>query len=79
MNEILGPNTRVQWTTPKPGGWAGDGKGTLTNFDMERKYFGGKKGTGQETPGPAYEILLDAQGDRAPLTVWVAPDEVVAL
>lgn len=73
MKEILGPKTRVQWTTPKPGGWAGDGFGTLVNFDMNRAYFGAAKGTGKDTPGPAYEVELD-HGNRR---VWVAPDEIV--
>lgn len=73
---ILGPKARVRWTAAKPGTWAGDGLGVVTNFVPARPYFGAAPGTGKDTPGPAYEIQLDGKGEHR---VWVGFDDVVAL
>lgn len=72
---LLGPKTRVRWTAAK-GGWTANGLGMLTNFDPQRAYFGATKGSGKDTSGPAYEIQLDAVGERDGLRVWVPLEEV---
>lgn len=73
---IHGPRARVRWSKGvRDGGWVGDGAATVTNFNPQRPYFGAVPGTGKDTPGPAYEIELDATH----LRVWVPITEVVAL
>lgn len=68
---------RVIWTGAKPGGWAGNGKGVIADYEAARRHFvGGPSKNGEATTGPAVGILLD-QGDPEncikKFDVWVAP------
>lgn len=76
MNKIpvYGPNQRVRWTEFGDG-WAGAGLGKVVDFASSRPFFGAPKGTGRDTPGPAYEIELDGERRHR---VWVGPGEIQA-
>ncbi len=59
------------------GGWAGNGKGRILDFEPSRKYFAGGKPTEPNQPpaGPAIGILLDNGDEHSAkkYDVWVRP------
>jgi hypothetical protein len=59
------------------GGWAGNGKGRILNFEPTRRYFeGGPRQEANQPPvGPAVMILLDGGDESAAkkYEVWVRP------
>jgi len=60
------------------GGWAGNGKGVIADYEKARAHFQGIAPTERDQPerGPAVGILLDG-GDPArekKYDVWVRPD-----
>ncbi len=59
------------------GGWAGNGRGVIADFEPQRRHFSGGPPTPPSEPsvGPAVGILLD-QGDpncNKKFDVWVRP------
>ena len=59
------------------GGWAGNGKGRILNYEPTRRYFAGgpRQEPNQPPVGPAICILLD-NGDEAntkKFDIWVRP------
>jgi hypothetical protein len=72
---VFGPNQQVKWDV-RPGGWAGEGSAKVVGFNPTRPFFGSKKGSGQDTPGPAYEIELATTHKHR---VWVGPGEIAAV
>jgi hypothetical protein len=62
---------------PKPGSWAGNGRGVIADFEPLRRFFRGGENAEDGAPrGPAVGILLDG-GDptsKKKHDVWVRPD-----
>ena len=82
----LGKGDRVIWLgaldangEPK-GGWAGNGKGVIADYEPNRRYFRGgpPQKDGEPCVGPAVGILLD-NGDpnsNKKFDIWVTPSSL---
>lgn len=59
------------------GGWAGNGKGRILDFEPARKYFEGgpPREPNQPPVGPAILVLLDGGDERSvkKYDVWIPP------
>ncbi len=69
---------RVRVLNVRPGGWAGDGAGTIRHYDPSRDYFPAGTPGAKDTPpkGPAIMVILDgpeANKEKEKLELWVTP------
>ncbi len=69
---------RVRILNVKPGGWMGDGTGTIRHYDPSRDYFPGGTPGGKDQPpkGPAIMVILDGPAsnkEKEKLDFWVTP------